>query len=198
MELDHIFFFVPGEAHARASMARVGLRINYSRKHPGQGTQNVCACLDDAFLELLWLDGSPMSPESEAIGLGARGRGLALPLGIAWRGQAPYETLPYAAPFLPDGITIPVARESLDPAMPLVFASPGGAAPVDRTDRLVGERQQPELATLARCRLRMPQAARAAALLAPFRRFDLHEGPLRLEFDLADAAGRVARTVVWK
>ena len=63
-EVDHIFLFVSGEARAREMMEAARLRVNYSRAHPGQGTRNLCACLDDVFLELLWLDGSEILPES--------------------------------------------------------------------------------------------------------------------------------------
>ena len=61
-ELDHLFLFVSSEATARQMMDDAGLRVNYSLSHPGQGTRNLCACLDDVFLELIWLDGSPISP----------------------------------------------------------------------------------------------------------------------------------------
>lgn len=198
MELDHIFFFVADEAQARSWMTRDRLRINYGRKHPGQGTQNVCACLDDVFLELLWLDGTSVSDQTELIGLGARGRGEALPLGIAWRGNAPFETSPYAAPFLPAGRLLSVATASLDPRMPMIFASPGGVAPINRTDGLVGDRQAPHFARLMKCRLRMPHARQAERLLSPFARFDLDEGPLRVEMDLADHTGSSIHTVVWE
>lgn len=197
MELDHIFLFVPSKEHAIGMMARDGLSINYGRKHPGQGTENVCACLDDIFLELLWLDGTAISPESEAIGLGARGRGDALPLGIAWRGQAPFATTPYRPPYMPPDRPIPVATDSLDPAMPLVFASPEGTAPADRTDGLAGIRQTPGLATLGQCRLRIPRASAARPLLAPFGRFELEDGPIRLEMRLLSPDGKIARTIVW-
>jgi len=117
MELDHLFVFVPNEAVAQDMMDAAGLVVNYSRQHAGQGTRNLCACLDDIFLELLWLDGTEVAPEAARIGLYARGRGEGSPLGVAWRGPAPLPTEPYAAPFLPDGATIAVAAASLDQAI---------------------------------------------------------------------------------
>ena len=54
MELDHIFLFVRNEEPAQRMMADAGLRVNYTRHHPGQGTTNLCACLDDMFFELLF------------------------------------------------------------------------------------------------------------------------------------------------
>ncbi|HSK41670.1 MAG TPA: VOC family protein, partial [Arenibaculum sp.] len=55
-EIDHVFVFVePGAPEARG-LASAGLRESFRRRHPGQGTANVCYCLDDAYLELLWVD----------------------------------------------------------------------------------------------------------------------------------------------
>lgn len=52
-ELDHLFLLVSDEQTAIAMMEDSGLRVNYRRVHPGQGTSNLCACLDDVFIELL-------------------------------------------------------------------------------------------------------------------------------------------------
>ncbi len=141
--LDHIFLMVSGEEEAARMMEAAGLRVNYARRHPGQGTQNLCACLDDMFIELLWADGTEISEESERISLGARCRGQGSRLGVSWRGLAPEGCDAYAAPFLPEGVNIPVLSKSLRPDMPFVFQTPGGAPPVDRDPTLVGDRQQP-------------------------------------------------------
>ncbi len=197
-ELDHLFLFVADERTARKMMEEAGLAVNYSRRHPGQGTTNLCACLDDMFLELLWLDGSQMSAESERIGLGRRGRGEGSPIGIAWRGEAAIQTEPYAAPFLPEGVSIPVALASRDVAVPFVFQSPGGTRPIDRTDGLVGDRQRPELATLGRCTLSVPEFDATAALLAGFSGIDVRQGEPRIEIDVLNASKRVVRQIEWK
>jgi Glyoxalase-like domain len=184
-ELDHIFLFVSDERHARAMMAAASLRVNYSRIHHGQGTRNLCACLDDIFLELIWLDGSPIAAESERITLAARGRGQGCPIGVSWRGACDLDSNPYAAPFLPAGLTIPVARASLDPKMPFVFQSPGGTSPINRKDDLVGDRQAPHLTVMKHCRL------------AAFERISVCQGNYGLGITLLGADGRIGRKIRW-
>ena len=197
VELDHVFLFVSDERTARSMMADAGLRISYSNAHAGQGTRNFCACLDDMFLELVWLDGSTISPESERITLGARGRGRGSPIGVAWRGACDLDCEPYAAPFLPKGATIPVARASFDPTMPFVFRTPGGTRPIDRTDGSAGTRQAPALTTLDRCVVRVPDPGPVATLLADFDRIDVARGQPGLEIDIRAADGTIGRRIVW-
>lgn len=197
MQLDHIFLIVPGLAVAQKLMGDAQLRVNYSRIHRGQGTQNLCACLDDVFLELLWFDGSPIAEEAERVTLGARGRGFGSPVGISWRGPSDLECEPYAAPFLPQGVTIPVARASLDPSLPFVFQSPGGIPPIERTDGLVGDRQAPELTTLLHCEVRVPDPAPASALLSAFEKISVTPGPHALRLTLSAADGSIGREFEW-
>ncbi len=155
MELDHIFLFVSNEAEARQLMDEAGLRVNYSRAHPGQGTRNLCAVLMMFYFELLWLDGSPVSAETERIGLAARGRGM-VPLSAS-RGvdQPHWRQCPTLRPFLPNGRVIHMAVASLNTNVPFVFQSPGGIPPINRSDGLPGDRQRPALATLGFCLLQM-------------------------------------------
>ncbi|MEM9107448.1 MAG: VOC family protein, partial [Pseudomonadota bacterium] len=157
IELDHVFLFVESRTVAEKMMDEAGLRANYSRSHPGQGTTNLCACLDDVFLELLWLDGSVMSEESERVSLGKRGRGEGMPVGIAWRGDCPLKTDQYAAPFMPIGKGIPFARASNSLSVPFVFETPGGVPPILREDDLAGERQRPLYTTLLSCLVRLQE-----------------------------------------
>ena len=195
--IDHIFILVPDEATAERMLAHDGLRANYRRAHPGQGTRNACACLDDVFLELLWADGSEPSAATEAIGLGPRLRGEGSALGLAWRGDCALPTLPYAAPFLPDGVTIPVARASAeDASLPFVFRTPGGAPPAERPE-LSGERQRPELATLGACTLADPEPARLAPFAGAIDGLALAEGPSAFHLTLNDVEGRPARSMTW-
>lgn len=197
-ELDHLFLIVPNEAAAKSMMANANLRVNYSRVHPGQGTCNMCACLDDVFLELLWFDGSAINEEAERITLGARGRGEGCPIGISWRGASPFEDdEPYYAPFLPPGVSIPVARASLDRHLPFVFRTPGGTPPIERTKELVGDRQSPDLATLGQCTVSLPDPGAAQDLLAPFDRLTIEKGPPGFQLDLLRSDGSVGRTVSW-
>ncbi len=90
-ELDHIFLIVRDETQAHSMMDQAGLRVNYSRVHPGQGTRNICACLDDVFIELLWSDGSEVSPETRQVTLDDRCNGRGSPLGVSWRGTSPFD-----------------------------------------------------------------------------------------------------------
>lgn len=198
MELDHLFLFVSSRERAEAMMAEAGLCVNYSRSHPGQGTTNLCACLDDMFVELLWLDGSPVSDETERITLGARGRGEGSPVGVSWRGPSDLPCEPYAALFLPNGMTIPVARASLDPSLPFVFRTPGGTPPIERTDGLPGTRQRPHLTTLGTCEVRVPDPEAARPLLSRFERVSLVRGPPGLRLTLLAPDGTVDREVEWR
>lgn len=202
MELDHIFLFVDGEPKAREMMAAAGLTVNYSRVHPGQGTTNLCACLEDVFLELLWRDGSPVSDESERVTLGARGRGEGSPIGIAWRGPSHIEArddgvTPYAAPFLPDGMTIPVAVQSLDAGLPFVFRTPGGVPPSQRGGDLVGNRQLPIYAGVQDCAISTPRVDEVRRLCASLDALRFEEGQPGLRFTLTDPDGHPVRDVVW-
>ena len=197
MELDHIFLFVRNEETARRMMADAGLRVNYTRHHPSQGTTNLCACLDDMFFELLWADGSAVSPASQAIGLEARSQGLGSPLGISWRGDAGFDCDPYAAPFLPDGVTIPVARASRDLSLPFMFRTPGGVPPIRRTDGLVGARQVPEFATLAHVEITLPDPEPVGALFAPVPHLSFSAGAPAILASLADAQGAVTGSFRW-
>ncbi|MBF0335866.1 MAG: hypothetical protein HQL40_19860 [Alphaproteobacteria bacterium] len=67
----------------------------------------------------------------------------ASPFGIALRGDqpAPFATWDYAPPYLPAGMTIPVALASDDPRHPFVFVSPGTSRPDQWTDGRAGARQ---------------------------------------------------------
>ncbi len=202
-ELDHLFLFVSSEATARQMMDDAGLRVNYSRSHPGQGTRNLCACLDDVFLELIWLDGSPISPASEHISLGLRGRGKGSPIGVSWRGASPWDDMkdaiaPYNAPFLPTGVHIPVAKQSLDPNVPFVFKTPGGIPPSKRTDGLVGDRQIPHLSVLGDCEISVPNPISVASLLNPFKGVKVKKGAPVLRLTLLRSDGAVGQKLEWK
>jgi hypothetical protein len=195
IELDHVFLFVPDERCATQMLAAAGLTVNYSRIHQGQGTRNLCACLDDMFIELLWLDGSPIAPECERLRLAACGRGQGSPIGVSWRGPYEIACFEYAAPFLPTGMTIPVANASLDPELPLIFRSPGGTRPIDRTDGLVGNRQSPSLTVLGHCEVAVPNPKPVAFVLEHFDRVSVRQGSPSLHLTLLDAQGRVGREV---
>lgn len=197
MDLDHIFLFVKDEATAREMLDHAGLRVTYSRAHPGQGTRNLCACLDDMYFELLWWDGSPIAHESEAIGLGARGRGDGSPFGLAWRGAAEIDCIAYAAPFLPPGVTIPVAKASLDRRLPFVFQSPGGIPPINGDRDLVGQRQQPTYGRLEAVTIALPCANELPAFMHRFERITFVSGHPSIEATLSTPPGSGSHRFGW-
>ena len=199
VQLDHFFLFVDSRRRAEQMMREAGLVVNYSRSHPGQGTTNLCACLDDVFLELLWLDGSDVSDAGKQITLADRGRGEGSPLGIAWRGKCHLKTISYSAPFLPNGMVIPVAEASLNRSLPFVFQSPGGVSPIERSDGMTGTRQMPYFSTLHGCRIGLSnQHTATAELLQEFDKIDVVKAATnQIEFDLCNSAGEIAKTISW-
>lgn len=149
MDLDHLFLFIDPDGPEPAALKGLGLRESFRRTHPGQGTANRCYCFDNAYLELLWL-----SDEAEARAPGVARSGLAgrahwrengaNPFGLALRGAAalPFDCWDYRPAYLPDGMAIPMALFSEDPAQPLVFRSPGDARPDRWRDGRDGARQR--------------------------------------------------------
>lgn len=169
MELDHVFVFVaPGAAEADG-LAAQGLTESYRRDHPGQGTTNVCYCFDNAYLELIWARDSneiaaPLVARTRLAERAAWRDNGASPFGIAVRGAASgFATWDYPAPFLPDGVTFPVAKASEDPRQPFLFRPPGRARPDAWSDDRAGVRQQPAgLAEIAAVNLDFPTAVEPA------------------------------------
>ena len=172
LELDHVFVFVaPGGAEADG-LARAGLVETYRRDHPGQGTTNVCYCFDNAYLELLWVRDAReiVSPAVARTCLAERAdwrRTGASPFGIAVHAAPdvplPFATWDYAAPFLPDGVTLPVAVASDDPLQPFMFRAPRTTHPDAWPDGRAGERQRPAgLAEIAAVQLNFPAGVEPA------------------------------------
>jgi len=145
--LCHVFVFVsPGAREAAAGLEAAGLRESFRRSHPGQGTANACWCFDNAYLELLWADdGAALAGPAVTrtrLAERARWRGTgASPFGIAVRGATPFAAWDYRPPYLPAGMSIPVALSSEDPRQPFLFRSPGDARPDAWTDGRAGGRQ---------------------------------------------------------
>lgn len=149
-ELCHLFMMVSPGAPERLALEAVGLRESFRREHPGQGTCNVCYCFENAYLELLWVT-DPQALRSAVIaptGLSQRAAwrsGGASPFGVGLRrgqGGLTVPTWDFAPPYLPPGLTIPVARASDDLCQPFVFLSPGGTRPDQWSDGRSGQRQQ--------------------------------------------------------
>lgn len=137
MQLDHLFAFIDPAGSAIADLEAKGLAVSYRREHIGQGTANACFVFDNAFLELLWLtsETEARSPSIERTKLWERSQWQTMgtcPFGIAWRGDDEgIETWPFAPPYLPSGVHIPVAYDSDDPRLPMMFTFPGSTAPRD-------------------------------------------------------------------
>lgn len=144
--LCHVFVFVDDRAAAQAALDASGLAESFRRSHDGQGTANICACFDNAYLELLWPeDQTELASVSVArTRLAERSRWResgASPFGIGLRGRLPFPTWDYRPPYLPEGVAIPVALGSEDPRQPFLFRSPAEARPDQWTDGRAGERQ---------------------------------------------------------
>ncbi len=198
MELDHVFLFVPDRASAEQLFATAGLRATFSRVHPGRGTTNLCAFLDDMFIELLWLDGSQPSQATHDLGLIDRARGQGLPLGLAWRGTFSLPTFGYAAPFLPAGKTLSVAEASRDPRVPLLFQSPAQVAPMHLPKAQVGTRQRPSLTILKSCQIGLIDVKTARGALAEFARVTVRPSPRPyMRFAISRARGTRPQTITW-
>jgi hypothetical protein len=167
LELCHVFVFVEPGAPEAARLEEAGLRESFRRQHPGQGTTNVCYCLDNAYLELLWVEdeAAVSGPTIARTRLAERARWRetgASPIGIALRTRVPGQPLPfptweYRPPYLPAGMAISVALASEDPRQPFLFRSPGSSRPDTWTDGRAGDRQrQAGLAELIGIELSLP------------------------------------------
>lgn len=166
--LCHVFVFVEDRAAAERALAACGLVESFRRSHDGQGTANLCACFDNAYLELLWPEdhAALISVSVARTRLAERSRwheNGASPFGIGLRGRIPFPTWEYRPPFLPDGVGIAVALGSEDPRQPFLFRSPAEARPDQWTDGRAGKRQQAAgLAEITGLHLDLPVGASPA------------------------------------
>ncbi|MBR0555784.1 VOC family protein [Ciceribacter sp. L1K23] len=139
--IDHVFLFIEPDGPEIARLTAMGLVETYRRRHPGQGTANVCFCFDNMFLELLWIEDAAEARSSRIVRTGLYERSLwrqtdACPFGIAWRRTLPgpvidVATWAFSPPYLPEGMSIAVATDSDDPRQPMMFESPGSTAPAE-------------------------------------------------------------------
>ena len=171
LALDHLFVFIQANGPEPARLGELGLIESYRRDHPGQGTSNICYCFDNAFLELLWLRdlAEATAPAIARTRLAERSRWRengTSPFGLALRrseqGAAlPFPTWGYSPPYLPEGVSIPVAEVSDDPVQPFIFESLGGARPDQWTNGRAGARQSAAgLGEIAAVELRSPTGAK--------------------------------------
>lgn len=68
LELDHVYVVVqPGGVKEIAALQAAGFHIAPPKKHDGEGTTSVAAFLDNAYIELMWLDSTlSVTPEHAA------------------------------------------------------------------------------------------------------------------------------------
>jgi hypothetical protein len=135
LELDHVFISVDDALAAEQALADFGVQFGLRAVHRGQGTANVCAFFDNAYLELLSrhddqeLQSNPVRP----LGLWERLRWRqtgASPFGNALRTgdfEIPVNTWPYEATFLPPGSHIPIVTARNAWHEPLIFLIPPDA-----------------------------------------------------------------------
>ena len=181
MEIDHVFVFVEPEGAELDYLYSLGLIETYRRTHAGQGTQNVCFCFDNMFVECLWVSnaGELHSPAIARTGLYERSQWRTAgtsPFGIAWRptgNDADFEpaTWSFQPPYLPAGMAIAVSVDSDDPRQPMMFSSPGTAPPVQwAPERRQGLQRQAGLGRVLGLRLELPLAVTPSPTLAALAR----------------------------
>jgi predicted metal-dependent HD superfamily phosphohydrolase len=180
VDIDHLFLFIEPDGPEIEALKRLGLTETYRREHPGQGTANACFAFDNLFLELLWLTSEPEA-RSPAI---ARTRLLerslwhakgTCPFGVAVRselaglGVATWDYRPpYLSQVLPAGAGIAVATASDDPAVPMVFVSPGKESPAQwPQERKGGLQSAAGFGPVLSLELGLPPHAASARLLQP-------------------------------
>lgn len=130
MLLDHCYICVDDPAAAENLLTDFGLQFTWHAEHPGQGTRNACAFFENAYFELLICAQANLLTTPVVSPLGLRERfdwrsSGASPFGLALRGESSaLETWPYPAPFLPEGLHLPVATPRGRADLPMIFLIP--------------------------------------------------------------------------
>lgn len=149
IELDHLFITTPPNAPGIDEVLSIGLIEGSGNVHPGQGTANQRIFFRNTMLEFLWLTSAEeaLSPPIRRTHLRERcdPNHPACPFGLCFRATAeqpdklPFETWPFRPPYLPEGVSIPVATNSNVLHEPMVFYLPFGGRP----DAKSPEKQEP-------------------------------------------------------
>jgi Glyoxalase-like domain len=169
MEIDHVFVLIDSLGPEIGYLRSMGLTETYRRQHTGQGTQNICYCFENMFLELLWIDdvNSVCSESIARAGIYERSQWKTAgtnPFGIAWRdkpNEAAFSppTWAFKPPYLPASISIDVAAEGDDHRQPMMFKSPGATPPSEWPAEKRGVLQRPAgLGRVTSVQLNAPQA----------------------------------------
>ena len=142
-ELDHVFVFPRVRGDAEQCLIDFEISIGERGVHNGQGTANVVAFFDNAYLELIWghnqaeLRSDPVRPlclweRANWWKTGASPFGLSVRLTDPALSELPIDTWPYEAPFLPKGASIPIVTPRFAAREPLVLISVVSLAPAMR------------------------------------------------------------------
>lgn len=130
LALDHVLLAVSGGAPEIAPLIAAGFREGPPNAHPGQGTACRRFFFENAYLEFAWIENeaevgsASISPTGLDRRLGGSqgvsriGFCVRLPEGDA---TPPVKTWPYQPPYLPAGLSIPMARNSSKLDEPLLF-----------------------------------------------------------------------------
>ena len=181
LAVDHVFICVENPHATERALADFGLQFGRRRIHQGQGTANACAFFDNAYLELLWRhdDDELQSDVVRPLGLWERVRWRetgASPFGVAFRPEddnVPIETWPYDAPFLPEGIDIPIVTPRFMWHEPLIFLFVSQAPVTLPSERHPSVEHRGERRRLTRVTVCGPQALRPSRGLSMLRDLDV-------------------------
>lgn len=130
-ELDHLFVAMSRTASEISELLARGFAEGPRTAHVGQGTVCRRIFFENVYLEFIWLEDrlQASSPPTDRTGLAARAgcEEGASRLGVALRTReeldfvSPVATWLYQAPYLPDGMAIPIAGNSNVWEEPLLF-----------------------------------------------------------------------------
>lgn len=149
-ELDHLFIASQPGAPEIEKVLALGVIEGTRNVHPGQGTANRRIFFHNAMLEFLWLTDPvearsvPIAPTHLAERCDPERRDVC-PFGICIRATGanpanlPFDTWAYRPPYLPAGISIPVATNAGVLHEPFIFAISFGGRP----DAFAADRRQP-------------------------------------------------------
>ena len=149
VELDHLFILTNIGAPEAERLLDFGLTEGSSNRHPGQGTANRRFFFGNFMLELLWVCDreEARSPAIRPTHLWERWRDRdlgACPFGLALRYDSDLDSPPFTywnfqPPYLPEGLSIPVANNAAILTEPFLFSISFGHHPRD----LPASRQEP-------------------------------------------------------
>jgi hypothetical protein len=123
IELDHVLICASPGAPEGDRLVEAGFREGSPNRHPGQGTANRRFFFANAFLELIWVE-NESEARSDLVAptrLWDRWRWRETgtsPFGICLRPTGddatspPFDTFAYTPPYLPAGVSIPIATDT--------------------------------------------------------------------------------------